>query len=52
VYDAVRAHFSEVETVNLTLAITAINAWNRLVIGLGRRSVLPDGPAAHGAVPS
>ena len=52
VYEAVRAQFSEVETVNLTLAITAINAWNRLVIGLGRRSVLPDGPAAHGAVPS
>ena len=35
VYDEVRAHFSEVETVNLTFAITTINAWNRLAIGLG-----------------
>jgi AhpD family alkylhydroperoxidase len=35
VYDEVRAVFSEVETVNLTLAITTINAWNRLAISLG-----------------
>jgi AhpD family alkylhydroperoxidase len=35
VYDEVRAHFSDVETVNLTLTITTINAWNRLSIGLG-----------------
>ena len=35
VYDEVRAHFSEVETVNLTLAITNINTWNRLAIALG-----------------
>jgi len=35
VYDEVRAHFSDVETVNLTLAITTINAWNRLAISLG-----------------
>ena len=35
VYDEVRAHFSEVETVNLTLAITTINAWNRIAIALG-----------------
>jgi len=35
VYDALRAHFSDVETVNLTLAITTINAWNRISIGLG-----------------
>jgi AhpD family alkylhydroperoxidase len=34
VYAAVREHFSEVETVNLTLAITTINAWNRLQIAL------------------
>jgi AhpD family alkylhydroperoxidase len=34
-YDEVRAHFSDVETVNLTLAITTINAWNRLAISLG-----------------
>jgi len=36
VYDEVRKHFSEVETVNLTLAITTINAWNRIAIGLGK----------------
>jgi len=35
VYDTVRAHFSEVETVNLTLVITTINAWNRIAISLG-----------------
>ena len=34
-FDAVRAQFSEVETVNLTLAITTINAWNRIAIALG-----------------
>jgi AhpD family alkylhydroperoxidase len=35
VYAQVREHFSEVETVNLTLTITTINAWNRLAIALG-----------------
>jgi AhpD family alkylhydroperoxidase len=35
VYDEVRAHFDEVETVNLTLVITTINAWNRIAIALG-----------------
>ncbi|HEV2644760.1 MAG TPA: carboxymuconolactone decarboxylase family protein [Acidobacteriaceae bacterium] len=35
VYAQVREHFSEVETVNLTLAITTINAWNRIAIALG-----------------
>ena len=35
IYDEVRAHFSETETVNLTLVITTINAWNRLSISLG-----------------
>lgn len=35
VYEEVRAHFSDVETVNLTLAITTINAWNRIAISLG-----------------
>jgi AhpD family alkylhydroperoxidase len=34
-YAQVREHFSDVETVNLTLAITTINAWNRLAIALG-----------------
>jgi len=35
VYDQVRAHFSDAETVNLTLVITTINAWNRIAIALG-----------------
>ena len=35
VYTQVREHFSEKETVDLTLAITTINAWNRLSISLG-----------------
>src|ERR1035441_3139134 len=35
VYALVREHFSEVETGNLTLVITTINAWNRLAISLG-----------------
>jgi AhpD family alkylhydroperoxidase len=30
VYDAARAHFDEVELVRLTMAIVAINGWNRL----------------------
>jgi AhpD family alkylhydroperoxidase len=38
VYDEVRAHFDEAETVNLTLAITTINAWNRIAIALGTHS--------------
>jgi AhpD family alkylhydroperoxidase len=38
VYNEVRAHFSDVETVNLTLAITTINAWNRISIALGSHS--------------
>jgi AhpD family alkylhydroperoxidase len=32
VYDRVRPHFSEKELADLTLALAAINAWNRLSI--------------------
>ena len=32
VYDAVRGHFSEKELVDLTWAVAAINAWNRVAI--------------------
>jgi AhpD family alkylhydroperoxidase len=32
---ALRAHFSELEIVNLTFAVIAINAWNRLALSLG-----------------
>ena len=38
VYEAVREHFTDVETVNLTLAISTINAWNRIAISLGAHS--------------
>jgi AhpD family alkylhydroperoxidase len=37
-YEAVRAEFTDVETVNLTLAISTINAWNRIAISLGAHS--------------
>jgi AhpD family alkylhydroperoxidase len=39
VYDQVRAQFSEEETVNLTVLIGTINAWNRLAISF--RAVHP-----------
>jgi len=32
IYEAVRQHFTEKELVDLTLAIVAINGWNRLAI--------------------
>ena len=32
VYALVKPHFSDVELVNLSLAITTINSWNRLMI--------------------
>jgi alkylhydroperoxidase family enzyme len=32
VYESVRAHFTEKELCDLTLAIATINAWNRLSI--------------------
>ena len=31
-FQAAREHFNETELVNLTLAITAINSWNRIAI--------------------
>jgi AhpD family alkylhydroperoxidase len=34
VYESARAHFSEEELVNLSMALVAINGWNRLCIGL------------------
>ena len=33
VYGELRKNFSEEEIVNITLAITTINAWNRIAIG-------------------
>src|SRR5262250_2940203 len=34
VYEEVRKHFTEKELADLTLAVAAINAWNRLAISL------------------
>ena len=39
VYQEVRKHFSDAETVNLTMLIATINAWNRLAISF--RAVPP-----------
>ncbi len=33
VYEEVQKHFSELEVVNLSMAIVAINSWNRLALG-------------------
>ena len=34
-FTALREHFSEREMVDLSLAISAINSWNRLAVGFG-----------------
>jgi AhpD family alkylhydroperoxidase len=46
VYEEVQAQFSDVETVNLTLVIASINAWNRISIALGRHSEHAHGVTA------
>jgi len=46
VYEAVREQFTDVETVNLTLVITTINAWNRISVALGRHSTHGSGVSA------
>jgi alkylhydroperoxidase family enzyme len=33
VYNEVRAHFTEAELTNLTMAVIAINGWNMLSVG-------------------
>jgi len=38
VYNEALLHFTEAELVNLTLAIIAINGWNRLAIGFRKES--------------
>jgi AhpD family alkylhydroperoxidase len=47
VYNEVRAHFSEAETVNLTALIGAINSWNRIAIAF--RAVPPAAKASAAA---
>jgi AhpD family alkylhydroperoxidase len=49
-YDDVRRHFSELETVNLTMAIVTINGWNRLAIAF-RTPVGSYTPRQHALTP-
>jgi len=46
VYEEARAHFSEKEICDLTLAVAAINAWNRLAIS---SRTVPGGYQAQAA---
>lgn len=50
VYNQVKQHFSEKELVDLTLAVIAINSWNRLAISFRTPpgSYQPDHPVTHG----
>lgn len=41
VYADIRAQFSEAEIVNLTLAIVAINGWNRICVGFDLQHPAP-----------
>jgi len=47
IYAPIKAHFTDKEMVDLTLAIDAINSWNRLAIAFQSPagSYLPDHPA-------
>jgi AhpD family alkylhydroperoxidase len=46
-YDLIKQSFTEAEQVNLTLAIGAINLWNRLQVGLhGQHATVPARDAA------
>jgi AhpD family alkylhydroperoxidase len=51
VYEEVSQHFSEKELVDLSLAVVAINGWNRLAIGF-RSEVGTYQPGAASAEPS
>jgi len=54
VYDEARRFFSEKELVDLTLAVIAINSWNRLAISFRSTpgSYQPDHPTTKKAVPA
>jgi len=45
-YDVARAHFSEKELIDLTMAIVTINGWNRLAIAFRARPQLQTARAA------
>ena len=46
-YDELRQHFTDLEVVNLTMAVVAINGWNRLAISLRQPVGGYVSPAAH-----
>ena len=46
VYEDVRKHFSEKELVDLTYAVMAINAWNRLAIAFRKQPIVARASAA------
>jgi AhpD family alkylhydroperoxidase len=52
VYDAVRPHFNDTELSDLTLAVTTINAWNRLAISLRMSEPGSYQPPKQHAAPS
>jgi AhpD family alkylhydroperoxidase len=47
VYESVRPHFSEKELVDLTMAVIAINAWNRLAVAFRSTPGSYQPPAKH-----
>lgn len=47
VYEEVRRHFTERETVDLTMAIIAINGWNRLAVGFRKEPGTYQVAAGH-----
>lgn len=47
--EALQAHFTEEEQVNLTLMINVINGWNRIVVGFGLWADDPQVPAEAAA---
>ncbi|HTS29935.1 MAG TPA: carboxymuconolactone decarboxylase family protein [Bryobacteraceae bacterium] len=49
VYEEVRQQFTEKELVELTMAIVAINGWNRILIGFRAVPGTYEPPAVHSA---
>ncbi|MGH9344894.1 MAG: carboxymuconolactone decarboxylase family protein [Terriglobia bacterium] len=52
IFQSVRPHFSDKELVDLTLAIVAINGWNRLNIAFRREAGDYQPPARRAASPA
>ncbi len=46
VFAEASAHFSEAELVELTLAIVAINGWNRIAVSFRQQAAMPAAAAA------